>query len=114
MKTNQTPDNDPLHTVLREWRVDSALPPRFQEQVWDRIAQGEAHPQAGPWTALWRWLGDVLPRPRVAVAYLSIFLVLGAAAGSVASQAKASRMEAELSQRYVQSIDPYQADRSTP
>jgi len=39
MKTNQTPDNDPLHSVLREWHVSAPLPPGFQEQVWQRIAE---------------------------------------------------------------------------
>jgi hypothetical protein len=115
MKPNQKPDNDEhLRGVLREWVVDAPLPPHFQEQVWQRIARAETRSAltAGAW--LWRLVEVVLPRPGFAFAYLSVLLVFGVAAGSVAAQIKTSRLNSELSLRYVQLIDPYRADRSSP
>ena len=38
---NREPLNDdpePLQRVLKDWRVETPLPPRFQAQVWTRIA----------------------------------------------------------------------------
>ncbi len=115
MKYNSEPENDdPLRKVLREWKVDVPLPPRFQEQVWQRIARAEIQPQSPPWAALLRLLESVLPRPKFAVACLLVFLALGVAAGAVAAHLKTNRLDSELSLRYVQSVDPYRADSSQP
>ena len=47
--------DEPLDAVLRGWKVDSALPPRFQEQVWRRIARAEADGKDVVWSGLsWR------------------------------------------------------------
>ena len=115
MKPNQKPDNDErLRGVLREWVVDAPLPPRFQEQVWQRITRAETPPAPTPGAWLWRLVEGVLPRPGFAFAYLSVLLVFGLAAGAVAAQIKTSRLNSELSLRYVQSVDPYRADPSSP
>lgn len=111
MSANRNPENeDALNKVLRQWTVDTPLPPRFQEQVWQRIAKSEAPTEPAPWAGLWRLIEVVLPRPRFAYAYLAILLGSGVAAGSVAAQMKTNRLDSELSMRYVQSIDPYRAD----
>jgi hypothetical protein len=115
MKPNQNPDNDErLRGVLREWVVDAPLPPRFQEQVWQRIARSETRPEPTQWAGLLRLVEVILPRPKFAFAYLSVLLVFGVAAGSVAAQITTSRLDSKLSLRYVQSIDPYRADSSSP
>ena len=100
--------------MLREWVVDTPLPPRFQEQVWKRIARTEARPSPGFWTSFSRWLEVALPRPKVAFAYIAALLVLGVAAGSVTAQVKSSQLNAALGERYVQSIDPYRAEIPQP
>ena len=111
MKTNQSPENDEtMRKVMREWTVDAPLPPRFQEQVWQRIARIETKPEAAARTGLWRWIDSVLPRPQFAFAYLAVLLASGLAAGSWAAQNTNSRLDSNLSLRYVQSIDPYRAD----
>ena len=53
MKRNQDPEDDrSVDKVLGEWVVDAPLPPRFQEQVWQRIAKTEARPEpSGAWAA---------------------------------------------------------------
>jgi hypothetical protein len=96
-----------LNSLLREWVVDAPPPPRFQELVWQRIARTEARATRGFWVGLSQWLEVALPRPKIAFAYLTALLVLGMTAGSVAAQLKSSHLNAALSARYVQSIDPY-------
>jgi hypothetical protein len=103
-----------MDELLREWRVDAPLPPRFQEQVWRRIERAAARPESPPRTLLSRLLGGALPCPGFAFACLAVFLALGMAAGAWAAQRKTSRLDSELGLRYVQSIDPYRAGNSAP
>ncbi len=115
MKPNLEPENDErLRAVLHEWAVDAPLPPRFQEQVWQRIARAEARPEPGLWAALLRLLEVALPRPKVAFAYVAVLLVLGITAGSVAAQVKSGHLNAALSERYVQLVDPYHGGHTEP
>ena len=115
MNTNRTPeDDDVLGKVLGQWTVETPLPPRFQEQVWKRIAKTQVHPEPLALAGLRRLIEAVLPRPSFAYAYLAVLLATGVAAGSWAAQAKSSRLDSELSMRYVQSIDPYRAGASQP
>ncbi len=109
MKTNQIPqDDESLRAVLRQWTLNAPLPPRFQQQVWRRIARAETKPE----TTVWAWLLNLvevaLPRPKVAYSYVAILLLFGAAAGSWAAQRKTNGLDAALGWRYVQSVDPYQ------
>lgn len=112
MKTTEpnTPD-DALRKVLKEWRTDAALPPRFQENVWQRIerAQMRTRPSAGD--AVARWIGTLLPRPAMAAAYIAAWLVVGATAGWTQAHQTNVRVNSELGARYVQELDPYQAAR---
>ncbi len=112
MKPNKPgPENDEqLRTLLREWKVDAPLPLRFQEQVWQRIERADARPKTALWPALLRLADVLLPRPKLALAYASVLLVVGVAAGSWAAQIQSNRLDAALGLRYVQSVDPYQSD----
>jgi hypothetical protein len=115
MTPNQNPDSDErLRKVLREWVVDAPLPPRFQEQVWKRIARAEAPSESLFWTGLARLVEVVLPRPKIAFSYVAALLVLGVTAGSVTAQIKSSQLDATLRARYVQAVDPYRADSLQP
>lgn len=115
MNANQKlEDGDGLDRVLQQWTVDSPLPLRFQEGVWRRIEALEARREQATSTRLRRFLEIVIPRPRFAYGYLSALLVAGIAAGSVAAQIRTTRLNSELSMRYVQSIDPYRAEVAHP
>jgi hypothetical protein len=108
---NPNPNPDPLSRTLRDWKVTTALPPGFREQVWSRIARAE---QARPsWisTLITHWIGSMLPRPGLAVSYVAILLVVGVTAGWAQGHQKSTRMKEELAQRYVHVLDPYQALR---
>jgi len=115
MKPNQNPKNDEdLRAVLREWVVDTSLPSRFQDQVWQRIEQAETRPESRFWSQLARLVETTLPQPKIAFSYFASLLVLGILAGSMTAQMKSNRLNSDLSTRYVQSVDPYQKDFSQP
>jgi len=103
---------EPLRKVMREWRVTEPLPPRFQEGVWRKIQQAESSGTPATTTTLWSvckaWLAAALPRPAVAVAYLSVLLVAGMTAGYWQARQTTAHLDDELGSRYVQSVDPYQ------
>ena|ERR1043166_9098474 len=102
--------NDPgLSRLLREWKTDSAPPPRFNEQVWHRIAARET--AGSPFTLLRDRIAAALLRPRVALAYATVLLLAGLLAGFLEAQATSTRVSEDLSTRYVQMMDPYQMPR---
>jgi len=114
MKTNKPlNDDESLGALLREWKVESPLPPRFQEGVWRSIARAETQAAAAPspLRLLTSWIETFLPRPALAVAYVTILLVAGSGIGWVQAQNSSSRVSDELSTRYVSSVDPYLAVR---
>ncbi len=108
MKTKLNPgDEDLLSATLREWVVDAPLPPRFQEQVWNRIARAEASPEGSFFGGLAK-LVKSLERPPMAYSYAAVLLAFGIAAGSLTAQMKSNRLESDLGHKYLLSIDPYQ------
>jgi hypothetical protein len=114
MKTNNPRDpDDNLSALLRSWSVDAPLPPRFRDDVWRRIARTENSVQ--PLAAsLRRWLESILPRPKIALSYVTTLLLIGMATGLWVAQVERSRLKATLGSRYVQSIDPYLAEALKP
>jgi len=100
-------DHDGLSKILQTWKVAAPLPPRFEEQVWQRIARVGAAPNL--WLQFLNWLELALPRRAVAGAYLAILLLAGLTAGYWESRSKANELDEILGRRYVQMIDPFQA-----
>ena len=115
MKANKPGDHEEaLRKVLKEWRVDAAIPPRFQERVWRRIEHTERAP--GPiapsgWAVIAHWIGTMLPRPALAASYVAILLAIGVTAGWAQAQQETRRVKSELGERYVRVLDPYQTPR---
>ena len=114
MNTNHSNENDPaLHATLRKWKLTAPLPPRFQEQVWNRIERAEV-PAVSPgliWSLFTNWIATTLPRPALAVAYVTVLLAVGATAGWTQARQESTRAGDALSVRYVRAVDPYQAVR---
>ena len=98
-----------LDEKLRAWSVATPLPPRFRDQVWQRIARAEARAEPPLATSLLRLLEAVFTRPRVAYAYIAVLLAAGVGAGAWAAQRENNRLDATLGSQYVQSVDPYHA-----
>jgi hypothetical protein len=115
MNTNE-PGNqdDTLRKVLKEWRADAALPPRFQEAVWRRIERAEPVPTPAapsPRAVIVHWIGTMLPRPALATSYVAVLLTVGVTAGWAQARQETARVKGELGERYVRVLDPYQTPR---
>jgi hypothetical protein len=106
------PENEgpSLGPVLKEWQVHASVPPRFQEQVWKRIALAEAPaPVKGrlqQWMAAWQ---GVLTRPSLAAGYLAVLLAIGVSLGWTRGLERSAHVDESLSTMYVQVMDPYQS-----
>ncbi|SRR6266496_2275116 len=112
MKTTDPGNHDePLRKVLKEWRSDTPLPPRFQEQVWQRIARAQTQSVPSVWALIAHWVGAVLPRPAPAASYVAVLLTIGATVAWTQARQETARVKAELGQRYVRVLDPYLAPR---
>ena len=115
MKSNEPGNHkEALRKVLKEWRTDAALPPRFQEAVWRRIERAERvqTPAArSSWAYIAHWIGTVLPRPALATAYVAVLLAVGVTAGWAQARQENARVKGELGERYVRVLDPYQTPR---
>jgi hypothetical protein len=108
MKSHQTPEDErSLRRVLEEWKVNTPLPLRFQEDVWSRIEQAERHPEPSTGVLLLRLVGEIFGRPRFALAYVALLLALGVVGGVWAAQLKTSHLDSNMRLRYVQAVDPF-------
>lgn len=108
-KPESTERDEKLSKVLREWKSDVSLPPRFQEGVWRRIESESVAPTKRPpvWEVFAHWIGTLLPRPAMATAYVAVLLVIGATAGWAQAYQTNARVKGELGDRYVRVLDPY-------
>jgi hypothetical protein len=110
MKTNNPhEEQEALNEILRTWRMDAPLPPHFRDSVWRRIEQEEAKSGFRVWAGLTAWIESVLPRPKIALCYVTALLLMGMASGMWMARQESDRTDAALGSRYVQSVDPYQA-----
>lgn len=112
MKTNKPNDDAPLDALLLEWKVKPSLPPRFNEQVWRRIERAETAPapSVSLATVFANWIATMLPRPALATAYVTVLVVIGASVGWSQARQETARVSSDLSARYAQAVDPYQAN----
>ena len=108
MKIDPEKNPEALDKCLREWRVSTPLPARFQEQVWRRIENEEPGTQASAWMILRQLFENAFAHRRMALAYLTIALVAGSTAGYWRGHGQATEQESTLGQQYIQSVDPYQ------
>ena len=100
-----------VRRLLREWKVTTPLEPHFAEGVWRRIAKADTAAKLSLWVAFRHWLSTALPRPALAVAYVTVLLVSGIATGYWQARNETVRRNSDLGARYVQSVDPYQKPR---
>lgn len=104
---NPSKNDSALAALLREWKVESSLPPRFGEQVWRRVAQSEI-PVANPLALLRDWIAQALARPSFALSYAAVLLLAGLGVGLWQGHLTSTRAAETLRARYVQMVDPYQ------
>lgn len=106
-----TPKPDPLDQTLKSWNVSAPLPPRFQENVWNRIAALDKSPAVSFRRELEQRLAAAFLRPAFASAYLVLLLAAGLGTGYWQARAKTAHLDKAFAARYVQAVDPYQTPR---
>src|SRR5262245_41359419 len=104
-------NDEKLNKVLREWKAKSALPPRFQDSVWHRIARAEAQSQPSVWRVVVEWVKATMNRPVLAASFALVLLAIGATAGWSQARQETARVSGELSERYAHLVDPYKPTR---
>jgi len=103
--------SDPeLSSLLQTWSLAAPLPARFQEHVWQRVAQSRAA-AVNPWTAWRNWLAQTFARPAMAFSYVAVLLLAGLAIGFWQGRLNSERTSAELGARYVQLMSSYESAR---
>ena len=106
-KENINPDPEASDTrlgaLLRESRVSTALPPRFQEGVWRRIEDSAAPVKTTGGIVWLDALAALVLRPRLALATAAVLMVAGALLG-VRSGNQMARQDAQA--RYLAAVAP--------
>jgi hypothetical protein len=99
-----------LQKRLQAWRVDIEVPADFQREVWSRVAAREAV-DCGPTWLTWikRLLSSetLFSTPRLALAAVTLSLLVGAGTGLVETERSNTVVWKNLENQYVQSINPY-------
>src|SRR5260221_1622734 len=92
-----------LDALLRDWQPQVDLPPRFESEVWRRIALAQEKPAS--WLNF-DWLFQITNQPKLAFAIVMTAVVLGA--GLAAWQAPQSYHQgiSTAKIRYIQTVDP--------
>jgi hypothetical protein len=109
MRLENTAPDEKLDELLREWKVEESLPPRFGERVWQRVARQEDRRTTTVLDRLSGWVGQALARRSVAVSYVALLLLVGLAAGYWQARSTEARTDERLGLRYVHLVDPYQS-----
>jgi hypothetical protein len=97
-----------LGKVLREWKPDAPLPPRFSEGVWKKIERADSAGATTLWNFLRIRIAETFARPAPALCYVALLLVVGLAAGYWQGRVGSQRAEEKFSAQYVHDVDPYQ------
>jgi hypothetical protein len=105
---NPIPSDQGLRQALHQWKVESSLPPRFQEQVWRRIERAEVQVQVPAWMLLWQRLTAALARPTPAISYVAVLLFAGLLAGYWQARVTRAQAEEQMGARYVQVVSSFQ------
>jgi hypothetical protein len=112
MKDNKPFENDEaLSKLLRTWKPEAQLPPRFQETVWQRIERADSCVKSPLWQVLADRIEAALARPALAVAYVAVLFFAGLGAGYWHAEDRTAQATSQSRSRYVQTVDPYQMPR---
>lgn len=93
---------------LAAWKVDLEAPPRFQAEVWARIAARESS-RCPVWATLDAWvsrLAAVLNQPQFAAATVAVGLLLGIGTAYLKAQDSNALASQQLEIQYFKKINP--------
>src|SRR2546425_12064633 len=103
---NPANDHDePLRKKMRSWQLSTGLPPRFQEEVWRRIARAQTERAQPWWKRIADWFEAALPQPAVATSYLASLVLLGLVGGWWDARELKTRFGGQMGSRYGQAGD---------
>ncbi|MEP6699469.1 MAG: hypothetical protein ABJB09_07035 [Verrucomicrobiota bacterium] len=98
--------DDELKKQFSKWNPDVSIPPRFQAEVWQRIAAREAAGRNSLWRRVQEWILTELPKPQYATALIALGLTLSIGVAHVQAQQTNREHWRQLEARYVSSINP--------
>jgi hypothetical protein len=99
------PEHDQrLDSLLRDWQPQVDLPPRFESEVWRRIALAQEKPAS--WLNF-DWLFWITNQPRLAFAVVMTAVVLGTGLATWQAQRNYHQEVVASKVRYIQSVDPF-------
>ena len=93
-----------LNALLREWQPQVDLPPRFESDVWHRIAMNEE--KRSSWLNF-DWLLEMTCRPRLAFAIVTLAVLLGTGLANWQAVSSYHHAMATSKSRYILSVDPF-------
>lgn len=93
-----------LSALLRDWQPQVDLPPRFESEVWRRIALAQEKPAS--WLNF-DWLFRITNQPRLAFAMVMTAIILGTGLATWQAQQNYHQEIAASKVRYIQSVDPF-------
>ena len=102
-----TMDEKDLAKWLESWRVNDAVPPSFQQNVWRALARDGREERRFSLDTVRDWLSARLSQPRFAAAALLGCVVLSMLFAHLQAGQMRARVENGLHARYVQSLDPF-------
>ncbi len=107
MKPSNHDSGAPHSEALKAWKVNTPLPAGFERRVWRSVEQA-GHSRSSLFS---KWLDELVAGFRVhrafSVCFVALSLVSGIGLGMVEARRSSESAKTSLSQRYVQSIDPY-------
>jgi hypothetical protein len=103
-------NNDLLQQTLQAWEAPLELPPRFQAEVWRRIADRETEPTF--WENASALLTTLFTQPGRVALVLAATLALSAGAALTQARQENNRQWQTLQSRYFQSINPLSSAHS--
>ena len=99
------PETDPrLKALLHEWQPEADLPPRFESEVWHRIALNEE--KHSTWLNF-DWFFQITCQPRLAFAIVALAVLLGTGLANWQAVRGYHHEMAASKSRYIHSVDPF-------
>ncbi len=98
--------NDNITSRLQAWTVDPDVPPSFQREVWQRIADRQTAREEAFWPQLVQWVSAQLARPRYAMALVAVSLTASIGVAHIQAQDTNAKLGKQLEARYATSVDP--------
>src|SRR5260221_6707577 len=92
-----------LDALLREWQPEIELAPRFESEVWRRIALAQEKPAS--WLNF-DWLFQITNQPKRAFAIVMMSVVLGTGLDAWQAWHNYHQEIAASKNRFIQSVDP--------